>query len=151
MTTTIMTKDERQAFLEQPLIAVISIPEPGRGPLVVPVWYRYEPGGDVCVWTGSKSHKAQLLQGAERISICIMDPKPPYKYVSVEGPFSIEPVQFERDVRAMALHYFGPQYGESYLNDIGGPGGVTEDILIRIHPERWHTVDYSKLGPLPQS
>jgi len=151
MSTTSMTLAEREAFLALPLIAVISIPEPRRGPLTVPVWYRYEPGGDVCVWTGSKTRKAQLLKGTQRISICIMDPNPPYKYVTIEGPFSIESVQFERDVRQMALHYFGPKGGEDYLKAIGGPAGVTEDILVRLHPERWLTVDYSKLGPLPQS
>ena len=151
MSSTSMTKEERQAFLEQPLVAVISIPDPGHGPLTVPVWYRYEPGGDVCVWTGSKTHKAQLLKNTQRISICIMEPKPPYKYVTMEGPFSIEPVQYERDVRPMALHYFGPEGGEDYLKAIGGAAGVTEDILVRIHPRRWFTVDYSKLGPLSQS
>jgi hypothetical protein len=115
----------------------------------VPVWYRYEAGGDICVWTGSKTRKAQLLQGNQRISICIMDPKPPYKYVTAEGPFSIEPVQFERDVRTMALHYYGPEGGESFLKEIGGPQGVNDDILIRLHPEHWLSVDYSKLGLTP--
>ena len=150
MSATSMSLSERETFLAKPWIAVISIPEPGRGPLVVPVWYRYEPGGDFCVWTGSKTHKALLLKGAERVSLCVMDPKPPYKYISIEGPFSIEPVQFERDVRPMAVHYFGSERGAGYLQAIGGPRGVAEDILVRIHPERWLTVDYSKLGPLPE-
>jgi hypothetical protein len=144
-----MTLSEREAFLAKPWIAVISIPEPSCGPLTVPVWYRYEPGGDFCVWTGSKTRKAELLKNAARISLCIMDPKAPYKYVSIEGPFSIEPVQFDRDVCPMALHYFGPERGAGYLDAIGGSQGVAEDILVRIHPERWQTVDYAKLGPLP--
>lgn len=151
MSATSMSKEERQSFLSLPLVAVISIPAAERGPLSVPVWYRYEPGGDVCVWTGRKTRKAQLLKEAKRISICIMDPKPPYKYITIEGSFSIEPVQFDRDVRPMALHYYGPDRGERYLKAIGGTAGVKEDILVRIHPEHWLTVDYSKLGPLPSS
>jgi nitroimidazol reductase NimA-like FMN-containing flavoprotein (pyridoxamine 5'-phosphate oxidase superfamily) len=63
-----MTLSEHEAFLAMPWIAVISIPEAGRGPLTVPVWYRYESGGDFCVWTGSKTHKADLLKNAARIS-----------------------------------------------------------------------------------
>ena len=149
MSTTSMTKAEREAFLTQPLIAVISIPEPSRGPLTVPVWYYYEPGGDLCIWTGSKSAKARLLHSAARISVCIQDSRPPYKYVSIEGPVSIEPVQYERDVRPMALRYFGMEGGEKYLTSIGGSAGVADDILVRLHPQRWLTVDYSKLGPLP--
>jgi hypothetical protein len=34
-----MTKPEREAFLADVHVGVISIPEPGRGPLTVPVWY----------------------------------------------------------------------------------------------------------------
>lgn len=140
-----MTIEEREAFLAQPWIAVISIPEPGHGPLTVPVWYLYEPGGDVRIWTGRKTRKAQLLQAAERISVCVQDPRPPYKYVSVEGPIHIEAVHFERDVRPMALHYFGAEMGEQYLARIGGAAGVADDILVRVKPERWLTVDYAKL------
>lgn len=144
MSDTAMTKAEREAFLSQTWIAVISIPEPGRGPLTVPVWYSYAPGGDVCVWTGSKTHKARLLQTAGRISLCVQDPMPPYRYVSIEGPFRIEPVQYERDVRPMALRYFGEGMGENYLASIGGAAGIVDDILLCITPERWLTVDYSK-------
>ena len=144
---TAMTIEERETFLAQPWIAVISIAEPGRGPLTVPVWYLYEPGGDVCIWTGAKTRKAGLLKTAQRISVCVQDPKPPYKYVSVEGPVSIEPVQFERDVRPMALRYFGTEMGETYLSRIGGQAGVANDILVRVKPERWLTVDYSKVTP----
>jgi hypothetical protein len=145
-----MTKEERQAFLAKPWIAVISIPEAGRGPLTVPVWYQYEPGGEVRIWTGAKTRKAELLHLAMRLSLCVQDPTPPYKYVSVEGPVSIEPVQFERDVRPMAYRYFGPEVGERYLAEIGGSAGVASDILVRLRPERWLTVDYSKLEPLPK-
>jgi len=142
---TAMTKEEREAFLSRPWIAVLSIPEAGRGPLTIPVWYLYEAGGDVLIWTGRKSRKAKLLQAAERISVCVQDPKPPYKYVSVEGPVSIEPVQFTRDICPMAYRYFGAEAGERYLESIGGEAGVAEDILVRLHPEHWLTVDYSKL------
>ncbi len=146
MSKTTMSVEERDAFLAKPWIAIVSIPEEGRGPLTVPVWYTYEPGGDLCIWTGKKTRKAQLLQVTTRISVCVQDPQPPYyKYVSVEGPVRIEPVQFERDVRPMALRYFGEKNAEKYLQDIGGSAGVANDILVRVKPERWLTVDYSKV------
>jgi hypothetical protein len=141
-----MTSEERQAFLVRPWIAVISIPETGRGPLTVPVWYLYEPGGEIRIWTGRESRKGRLLQAAQRMSVCVQEPSPPYKYVSVEGPIRIEPVSYERDVRPMALRYFGEQRGEDYLASIGGAAGVVDDILVCLKPERWLTVDYSKLG-----
>ena len=146
MTSTAMTSEERQAFLARPWIAVISIPDAGLGPLTVPVWYLYEPGGEIRIWTGRESRKGRLLQTAQRMSVCVQEPNPPYKYVSVEGPIHIEPVNFERDVRPMALRYFGEQRGEDYLASIGGSAGVADDILVCLKPERWLTVDYSKLG-----
>jgi nitroimidazol reductase NimA-like FMN-containing flavoprotein (pyridoxamine 5'-phosphate oxidase superfamily) len=144
---TTMTKDEREAFLAKPWVAVISIPEEGRGPLTVPVWYLYEPGGELRIWTGHNSRKARLLASAKRMSVCVQDPKPPYKYVSIEGTVSIEPVQFERDVCPLAFRYFGGEAGERYLESLGGTAGVAKDILIRLKPERWLSVDYAKLGP----
>jgi hypothetical protein len=44
-----MTKQEREAFLADVHMGVISIPEPGRGPLTVPVWYSCDPGGELRV------------------------------------------------------------------------------------------------------
>ena len=41
-----MTKEEREAFLADLHVGVISIAEEGRGPLTVPIWYSYEPGGE---------------------------------------------------------------------------------------------------------
>ena len=40
-----MTKQEREAFLADLHVGVISIDEAGRGPLTVPIWYDYQPGG----------------------------------------------------------------------------------------------------------
>jgi len=143
-----MLVDERQAFLAETRVGIISIPEEGRGPLTVPVWYNYQPGGEVCVWTGTNTRKGKLLLKAKRISFCVQDPTPPmYKYVSIEGPFSIQPVDLERDIHPMAIRYYGPEYGERYFANISQSDGWKSDILVRIYPERWFTVDYSKLDP----
>jgi hypothetical protein len=140
-----MTVEEREAFLAEPRVGIISIPEEGRGPLTVPVWYNYQPGSEICVWTGAKTRKAQLLKKTKRISFCVQDPTPPlYKYVSIEGPFTIGPVDLERDIHAMALRYFDAVGGEAYYKDVSQSDNWKTDILIRIKPERWLTVDYSK-------
>ena len=61
-----MTKQERETFLADLHVGIISIPEEGRGPLTVPIWYSYEPGGELRVITPTTSRKAQLLQHAGR-------------------------------------------------------------------------------------
>src|SRR4030095_12792855 len=60
--------------------------EPGRGPLAVPIWYAYEPGGDVRFVTARGSRKGELIAQATRLSLCAQTETPPYKYVSVEVP-----------------------------------------------------------------
>ena len=34
-----MTRTEREAFLAETRVGMLSVNEPGRGPLTVPVWY----------------------------------------------------------------------------------------------------------------
>ena len=140
-----MTKEEREAFLADVHIAVISIPESERGPLTVPVWYAYESGGEVRIWTGGASRKARLLQQAERFSLCVQQETQPYKYVSVEGPvLAIEPIHLERHLRPLVYRYLGPNEGERFIEQLGGSSTGTGDILIRMRPERWLSEDYSK-------
>ena len=98
-----MTKQERESFLADLHVGIISVAEDGRGPLTVPIWYSYEPGGEVRVVTGGTSRKAQLLRTASRFSLCAQTETPPYKYVSVEGPIvAIEPANLDRDRRPLA-------------------------------------------------
>ena len=138
-----MTKQERETFLADLHVGIISIPEEGRGPLTVPIWYSYEPGGELRVVTGRTSRKAQLLQHAGRFSVCVQTETWPYKYVSVEGPITaIEAVALERDLRPLAHRYLGVEAGDSFVEQTRE--GQAENILIRMRPERWLTADYAK-------
>ncbi len=143
--TITMTKEERETFLAGLHIGILSVSQNNRGPLSVPVWYLYEPEGDVRIWTGANSRKAKLLRAAGRASFCVQQETRPYRYVSVEGPVSIEPVQLERDVRALAYRYLGSEEGEKYVLQAGGSSAGSGDILVRLHPEHWISEDYSKM------
>jgi len=137
-----MTKQERERFLADLHVGIISIPEEGRGPLTVPIWYSYEPGGELRVVTGRTSRKAGLLQRAGRFSLCAQTETLPYKYVSVEGPVvAIEPADLERDRRPLARRYLGAELGDEYIESTRG---LVANVLVRMRPERWHTVDYAK-------
>ena len=139
-----MTKDEREAFLADTHVAVVSVADGARAPLVVPVWYAYEPGGDLRFVTGGASRKARLIRKAGRVSLCVQTETPPYRYVSIEGPAVIGAPDHERDVRATALRYLGPQMGEVYLQATAAERAGS--ILVTVKPERWLTVDYGKWG-----
>ena len=143
--STKMTVEERESFLQGLHVGVVSIAEEGRGPLTVPVWYDYEPGGVLWFITERTSRKGRLLAAAGRFSLCVQDEAPPYKYVSVEGPIlSMTPSDLERDLRPMARRYLGEKGGDAYVDQSADQVG--ESVVVRMRPDRWLTVDYSKLG-----
>lgn len=141
-----MTRTEREAFLADLHIGVLSVGDGARGPLTAPVWYRYEPGGEIVLVTGEASRKARALRRAGRASFLVQSEALPYKYVSVEGPASLEAADLERDVRPIAHRYLGREAGDGYLAATRGER-ADGDVVVRIRPERWLTVDYAKRFP----
>jgi PPOX class probable F420-dependent enzyme len=140
-----MSRAEREAFLAGTHVGIVSISAEGQGPLSVPVWYHYTPGGELRFATGDGSRKRKLIERAGRASLCAQTETAPYQYVSVEGPAAIERLDFERDVREMALRYLGPRLGEAYLR-ANYPQGQSSEVLVRLRPERWRRADFHKLG-----
>lgn len=141
--TLTMTIQERERFLSDPHVGIISIPEDGRGPLTVPVWYAYVPGGELRVVTGRTSRKGRLLERAGRFSLCVHTDVTPYRYVSVEGPVvAIEAADVDRDLRSLARRYLGVEAGDAYI--VATRDDHLDNVLVRMRPERWLTADYGK-------
>jgi len=138
-----MTESERQEFLAGLHVGVLAIERADGPPLALPVWYSYEPGGDVEVLTSASSLKGRLVAAAGRASLCAQQEELPYKYVSIEGPAVVEALDAEAShaaVEPMAIRYLGEEMGRGYAANSVGP----DDIRIRIRPERWFSVDYAK-------
>jgi nitroimidazol reductase NimA-like FMN-containing flavoprotein (pyridoxamine 5'-phosphate oxidase superfamily) len=137
-----MTEDEREAFLAELHIGVISIEDPGRGPLSTPIWYDYKPGVGLWVITSRISRKGIALDKAGRFSIVAQAEEAPYyKYLSVEGPIvEVQLADREKDTRPMAHRYFGTQLGNAYIDS----QSVEDAHVYMMRPQRWLTVDYSK-------
>ena len=143
--STTMTSEEREAFLAGVHVGVVSLNQEGHGPLTVPVWYAYKPGGEVQFVTERASRKGKLLEEGRRISLCVQNEAPPYQYVSVEGPIiRIEPSDAERHERALAHRYLGLEAGDRYMDSAADDRDEGAMILIHLRPERWLTADYSK-------
>ena len=89
------------------------------------------------------SRKGKALERATRFSLVAQQEEMPYRYVSVEGPIvERRPADTERDRRPMAQRYFGVELGNAYIDSQAGAG----DFVYRMRPERWLTVDYSRLS-----
>jgi nitroimidazol reductase NimA-like FMN-containing flavoprotein (pyridoxamine 5'-phosphate oxidase superfamily) len=84
-----MTEQERQGFLAEPRVAVLSVAsDSDRPPLTVPLWYGYQPGSNVTIFTGTqgrKARKTRLIEKAGVLSLSVQREGFPYRYVTVEG------------------------------------------------------------------
>ncbi|MEZ5557265.1 MAG: pyridoxamine 5'-phosphate oxidase family protein [Pseudomonadales bacterium] len=134
-----MTREEKQQFLAGAHVGVLALTRAGAGPLTVPVWYDYEPGGELWFITGRNSMKGRLLSAGTRISLCAQSETAPYRYVSVEGPVtSLDPPGDA--LLPMAVRYLGEEMGRMYA---AGDSGE-DSVLVRMQPQRWLAVDYGK-------
>ncbi|MFM8827545.1 MAG: PPOX class F420-dependent oxidoreductase [Actinomycetota bacterium] len=139
-----MTQSEREEFLGGLHVGVLGIERPDGPPLTVPIWYAYEPGGELWFLTSPDSVKGRLLRQSMRFSLCAQSESLPYKYVSVEGTATISPADKELHSRPMAHRYLGVKGGDRYVESGAGEDDG-ESVRVSMVPERWFTLDYSKL------
>jgi len=136
-----MSRSERESFLAGLHVAIVAIEEPGRSPLVTPVWYSYEPGGAIRFVTGRQSHKAELVARSGRLSLIAQTQQLPYRYVAVQGSARVLGAAGEAERRALAHRYLGPEFGDAYMEATAG----ADDVVVELIPDTWRTVDFSKM------
>lgn len=140
-----MTREERELFLQDVHVGILSVDEPGRGPLSVPVWYLYEPGGEIVLVTRPTARKAALLTVGVRVSFCVQSEEMPPKYVSVQGVVvSTTPADVDRNLKPVVRKYLGAEVGDAYVDNTR-PNG-TDEIVIRIRSDRWYSRDFGRPG-----
>lgn len=145
MSSVVMTREEREAFLSEVHVGVLAVERPGRAPLAVPLWYDYTPGGDVLILVNSYSLKFGLIQEARRLSLVVQQEEWPYKYVSVEGPVVNDADEVPTDEISMQVvrRYMTEQDAREYVDK-----SITPEFgrLIRVRPQKWLSNDQSKAG-----
>jgi len=140
-----MTQEEREAFLAEAHVGVIGIDRRGRAPLTVPIWYVYEPGGELWIMVESDSVKQRLIDRAGRFSLCVQSETPPYKFVSVEGRVtSVRPSDKDRDERRMARRYLGEELGDVYIEVSKTDPTNRPGLIVTMRPEAWFSSDFGK-------
>lgn len=146
-----MSVEDRETFLAALHVGIIgttdlrggagAAPE-DRAPLLAPVWYTYRPGGTLDVQTARDSVKARMIRQAGRFSLCVQDETPPYRYVNVEGPLICVEDPVPAQAREALAHRYLPEGdAEAYLKSTGGQ--LTDDVLLRMRPQRWRTADFA--------
>ncbi|RLV04515.1 pyridoxamine 5-phosphate oxidase [Streptomyces griseocarneus] len=135
-----LTVEEREAFLAEPHIGALSVASgrPDRAPVTVPIWYGYEPGGEVWIVTERSSRKFALIQAAGRFSM-MADHGP--RYVSVEGEVVLTETTTGAELRAMAARYLPGEQVDPYVKN--AMEVFTEMVTVRMRPRRWLSADLS--------
>ncbi|WP_037304987.1 pyridoxamine 5'-phosphate oxidase family protein [Amycolatopsis orientalis] len=141
MSSFVMTAEEREAFLSEVHIGVLAVEREGRAPLAVPVWYDYEPGGELLIWMDGGSVKDKAIKKAGRLSLVAQSETLPYKYVTAEGPVIANDAPPTREQALKIAHRYlpeaeGTKYVDGALND--------NSVLVRVRPEKWLSNDQGK-------
>jgi uncharacterized protein len=144
-----MTEQGRQAFLAEPHIGVLSVANGSeRPPLTMPLFYHYEPGGNITFFTGTQGRKAQkiaLIEKAGAVSLSVQRQEWPYKYVTVEGTV----IQTDRppgaeQVLAIVRRYMPEERAQAFAKtELEFPETQSQFVLFTVQPDRWFTADYS--------
>jgi PPOX class probable F420-dependent enzyme len=134
-----MSNEERERFLADLHVGVLAVERPDRAPLAVPIWYFYEPGGELSIWTTAGTLKDKVIRAAGRFSFTAQNEAPPYKYVTVEGDVTSVGPADEAEARKIAIRYLGEEAGNAFADENHSPSS----IVIRMRPQRWLSVDYS--------
>ena len=134
---------DRELFLAEPHIAALAVSAGlDRGPVTVPMWYQYEPGGEAWILTESASLKAHLIGAAGRFSLMVDRMTPTIRYVSVEGPVTRTVPETDELLWEIATRYLGAEKAQDYVAMAKAEFG--EQVVIYLRPERWLSSD---LGP----
>lgn len=133
-----MDDQQRDDFLRQPLVAVLSVNRRTRAPLSVPIWYTYEPDVGFTFVTAGASAKAKRLTAEERATVCVQSDRGLYRYVIAEGPVALTPLplaELREFWRPGVERYLGAEGATSFLDAFNEP----DPQLVVLTPERWST------------
>lgn len=142
-----MTEQERQEFLAEPYVGVLSVAsDDARPPLTIPLWYGYEPGGNLTFFTGTQGRKARktgLIQKAGALSLSVQREEFPYRYVTIEGTVVREDRPPSADqMLAIARRYLPEEAAQGFVGaELAHPS--SELVLFTIRPDRWLTADFT--------
>ncbi len=134
----VMSDRERRAFLlEGTRTGKLAVTRRDGGPHVAPIWFVLD--GDVMVFlTGAATIKGRAIRRTGRAAMCVDDERPPFSFVSVEGPATVSEDLDEMLTWStrIAARYMGQDRAEEY----GRRNAVPGELLVRLAPERLRAI-----------
>jgi nitroimidazol reductase NimA-like FMN-containing flavoprotein (pyridoxamine 5'-phosphate oxidase superfamily) len=135
-----LSREEREQFLAEPHIGALSVyAGDTRGPLTVPIWYQYTPGGEPWILTGPGSRKARLIEATGFFTLMVERVEPSTRYVSVDGAVSrIEPGT-DAQLEEMTRRYLSGDAADRYLRF--ARENLGDHVAIYMQPQNWLSAD----------
>jgi nitroimidazol reductase NimA-like FMN-containing flavoprotein (pyridoxamine 5'-phosphate oxidase superfamily) len=135
-----LSREEREVFLAEPHVAALSVSAgKERGPLTVPIWYQYAPGGQPWVLTGVGSRKHRLLEAAGYFSLMVERVEPSVRYVAVDGTVDRIEDGTDEQLVEMTKRYLPPEAVEPYLEMARREHGPS--VAVYLKPQHWLSAD----------
>jgi hypothetical protein len=135
-----LSERERELFLSEPHIAALSVSDgQGRGPLTIPIWYQYQPGGEAWVLSEVDSRKVRLIEAAGRFTLMVDRVVPTTRYVSVEGSVTRMVPGTDEHLQEITERYLSAEKVPAYIEFAKSELG--EQIAIYMRPQRWLSSD----------
>jgi hypothetical protein len=131
-----MAPDEIDRFLQGPPVrpaVLATVRADGRAHLA-PIWFGVDDDGSIVWNTGEATVKGRNLRRTGRASLCVDDDQPPYAFVTIEGPVTID--DNLEEVRAWAARLGGRYMGADRAEEYGARNGVPGELVVRLHPEK---------------
>ncbi|MEV5326867.1 PPOX class F420-dependent oxidoreductase [Nonomuraea sp. NPDC052634] len=118
--------EEARKLLDAPNYATVTSLNPDGGPHSSVVWVRTD-GDDVLFSTVKGRVKARNFERDPRVSLLVIDPDNPYRYVEVRGRATLTPDPEGALIQELSQKYQGRPWEDK-------PG--TERLIVRISPDR---------------
>lgn len=135
-----LSREEREQFLAEPHVAALSVSAgKDRGPLTVPIWYQYTPGGQPWFITGTGSRKHRLIEAAGSLSLMVDRVEPTVRYVAVDGAVDRIEEGTDEQLVEMTKRYLPPEAVEPYLEMARREHGPSVAVYLR--PQHWLSAD----------
>jgi PPOX class probable F420-dependent enzyme len=131
-----MTDDQVRAFLTAlpARTAILATVRADGRPHVAPVWFDVDDDGSLLFNTGDETVKGRNLTRERRAAICVDDDRPPFSFVTIEGPVEISSQLDE--VLHWATRIGGRYMGADRAEEYGARNGVAGELLVRLRPAR---------------
>jgi PPOX class probable F420-dependent enzyme len=131
-----VSEEEREAFLNEPNVAVLaSVGARGRAH-AAPIWYLYEEGVFI-INTDRGSQKHRNIERNPEVTLVVDRRTPPYYAVMAQGRAEIGPPFADEARLRLAVRYLGEELGRRFVESVPGGGSLS----IRLRPRKFIVFD----------